>query len=127
MMNRKSIGHMIFFIVGVSSLSCFSLNCTTASQKTEKAKGSAESPQEVTEALQSVAGAISGQPMDEKKMRDLAVEMKTNPEAQSAVNAVTQSLTGQNIDVKYCPVDGKRFSGTLERCPEHDVLLKGLE
>ena len=29
----------------------------------------------------------------------------------------------QGSDVKYCPVDGKHFSGRLEMCPEHKVKL----
>ena len=124
---KLGINRIIFYFFWGILISFFSLNCTTVSPKNERAKGSTESAQEVTEALQSVAGAISGQEIDKKKLRDLAVDMKTNPETQSAVNVVTESLRGQNIEVKYCPVDGKRFSGTLERCPEHGVILKKVE
>ncbi len=81
---------------------------------------------EAIEALKSVTGAVSGQEIDDKKLKDIAVEMRKDPEARSAVESVTQSLRGEK-NIKYCPVDGKRFSGHLEICPEHKVRLEDLE
>ena len=63
----------------------------------------------------------------ETTLQNLAVQMQKNPEAQSAVESVSQTLKGQNVNIKYCPVDGKRFSAAMEQCPEHHVPLKLLE
>ncbi len=76
------------------------------------------------EALKSVVGQLSGQPVDDKKLRDLSRQIEKDPEAKSAVEAVQKGMAGQSTAVKYCPVDGKRFSSKLTECPEHQVPLK---
>ena len=48
-------------------------------------------------------------------------------EAASAIHSVADALRGQSGTVKYCPVDGKRYSAHLEMCPEHQVPLKEME
>ena len=42
----------------------------------------------------------------------------------SAVKAVNAAFNVEDTGVKYCPVDGKRYSSRLEYCPDHkDVKL----
>ena len=48
-------------------------------------------------------------------------------EASSAIKAVAEGMVVTQKNIKYCPVDGKRFSSQVESCPEHNVLLKSLE
>ena len=106
----------------------FLAGCATAASKKNAAEtGSAESAAEVSSALQAVVGAVSGQPVDEKALQDLARDMKKDPQTETAVQSVTEALTGANRVIKYCPVDGKRFGGKVETCPEHNVPLKKME
>ncbi len=48
-------------------------------------------------------------------------------EASSAIKAVAEGMIVTQKSIKYCPVDGKRFSRQIENCPEHNVPLKPLE
>lgn len=50
-----------------------------------------------------------------------------NDEAVSAIKAVADGMVVTQKNIKYCPVDGKRFSSQVENCPEHNVALKSLE
>src|SRR3989338_2214648 len=94
----------LFFIVG----------CQTAKQ----------SDKEATENLKAVAEAVTGQEIDEEKLRKVSKDIRENKETQEAISSVTAAVEGTPAQVKYCPLDGKRYSSKLERCPEHDILLK---
>ena len=48
-------------------------------------------------------------------------------DASSAIRAVAEGMVVTQKSIKYCPVDGKRFSSQVENCPEHNVPLKFLE
>ena len=50
-----------------------------------------------------------------------------NQETRSAVKAVTDAITQENVVVHYCPIDGKRFGPNFKVCPEHNVELKVVE
>lgn len=52
-------------------------------------------------------------------LKVLAAQIQRDPQARSAVTAVNSSFSIQDSGVKYCPVDGKRYSSRLEVCPEH--------
>ncbi|PIQ89862.1 MAG: hypothetical protein COV72_00775 [Candidatus Omnitrophica bacterium CG11_big_fil_rev_8_21_14_0_20_42_13] len=41
--------------------------------------------------------------------------------------AAAGALIGEQVDAKFCPVDGKRFPAGTLYCPEHGVELKDLE
>ena len=77
--------------------------------------------------LKSVAGSLSNKPLTEEEWKKLQDQVKNNPEAQTAVQSVTDSLQNKKVIIKYCPVDGKRFSSHLTICPEHHVLLEILK
>ena len=113
---------LIFAVLG---LCAFCAGCAS-SAKAVKNNGAETSAEELS-AGRSVVGAVAGQPVSEEELRRLAVEMKKDPQTQEAVRAITEGMTGANVNVKYCPVDGKRFSESLEKCPEHDTLLKRVD
>jgi hypothetical protein len=87
----------------------------------------AESREDIERSLQSVTGALSGQNVSQEELRTLSRDIQKDPSTRRAVEAVTGAVSGQSTAVKYCPVDGKRFSPTLKFCPEHDVELKNVE
>lgn len=86
-----------------------------------------ESRDDIEKSLQSVTGALSGQNVSEEDLRALSRDVQKDPSTRSAVEAVTGAVSGQSAAVRYCPVDGKRFSPTLKFCPEHGVELKDVE
>ena len=43
------------------------------------------------------------------------------------MSALGTAFNIQDSGVKYCPVDGKRYSSRLEMCPEHKVKLLPVE
>ena len=85
-----------------------------------------ERPQDVQSALTSVAGSLSGKEMSPQDVQKLEKQLTKDPEAQKAVGAITESMSSGEKNIKYCPVDGKRYSGKFLRCPEHNVELKNL-
>ena len=86
-----------------------------------------ESPKEIISAVSTVTEGITNKSLTEQDMKNLAVQVQKDPQAQSAVKAVNSSFNVQDHGVKYCPVDGKRFSSVLDICPEHKVKLKQVE
>jgi len=77
---------------------------------------------EMTSALGTVAQAVSGVPLDEKKMKALVRDIEKDPQAQSAVKTITDSMSSPRA-IKYCPVCGRRYAPTFTHCPEHNVPL----
>lgn len=86
-----------------------------------------ESREDVQEALSVVAGALSGKKLSEEELRDLVKQIRTDEDAQSAIQAITESVGGQAPVAKYCPVTGRRYAPHLEVCPEHNVELKTVD
>ncbi len=60
-------------------------------------------------------------------LNTLVRDLRKDKQAQSAVETLTNTLSGRPSDVKYCPVDGQRFSGKIQICPVHTVELKTVE
>jgi hypothetical protein len=85
-----------------------------------------EKDQDVPKALQTVGGALTGKELTPEELQELSRRIEKDPEAQSAVQTVTSALTERPKDIKYCPIDGKRFSARIDICPEHRVILKNL-
>ena len=85
-----------------------------------------ESPGEVVSAVEAVVGAMSGKDLDQRDLRQVAQQVKKDQQAQTAVEAIANSLSSRGI-VKYCPVDGKRYDPHFEKCPEHGVILQKIE
>ncbi|MEK7097357.1 MAG: hypothetical protein AAB906_00745 [Patescibacteria group bacterium] len=76
--------------------------------------------------MEHVLGAVSGKPLDQKGLENLSREIQKDPAAKSAVKTITDSMSGQDQAVKYCPIDGQRYSPKFESCPVHQVPLKTL-
>ena len=57
----------------------------------------------------------------------IARDVRKDPATKSAVEAITRAVSGGLSDVRYCPVDGQRFSGKIKICPVHHVELKSIE
>ena len=110
-------GLAVFFVILLLS------GCTTTSpvQSQEETKG------DVREAFSAVAGALSGKPLDEDDLKSLEKQIRTDEEAQTAIQAITGSVGGQAPIVKYCPVTGQRYAAHIEYCPEHNVKLEIVE
>ena len=81
---------------------------------------------EAESSLTSVAGALAGKKLSPEDVKKLEKQIATNKDAQSAVKSIGNSMQG-HAPVKYCPVDGQRYSARLTICPEHGVELKSLD
>jgi len=88
-----------------------------ADQKTEEGS---------LDALSSIAGAVSGKNITQNELKTLGRQLRKDPEAQSAVKAITDSLNGGKRIIKYCPVGGERYAPNMTVCPAHNVKLEML-
>lgn len=88
---------------------------------------SASSTHEVLSSTATVTEALTGQKFNDEQLKALGRRIQNDKEARSAAQAVTQSLGALQPGIKYCPVDGKRFSDTLTTCPDHKVPLRTLD
>jgi hypothetical protein len=93
--------------------------------QTTRAKDDAAT-REAMDAVGNVAGALTGKELSESEKRRMVNDLKNDKEAQSAMKAISGALEVKQAGIKYCPVDGKRFSETVDECPEHKVKLKEL-
>ncbi len=84
------------------------------------------SPHDIS-AITTMTTGLTGQSISEDDMRKVAKQMQTDPEAKSAIAAIGGSFTQQPDDVKYCPVDGTRYSGNLTKCPKCGAVLKPVQ
>lgn len=85
-----------------------------------------ESSQEVVSAVEAVVGAMSGQDLDSRNLRQVARQVQQDQKAKTAVEAIVNSMSS-GVSVKYCPVDGKRYDAHFEKCPEHGVTLQEIK
>lgn len=122
--NYSCFFYLIFFL----SLALMLTSCKTLDTKGKTAVDDqdAESTEEIESALGSVVSAISGKDIKKDELRDLGRSIQKDEEARSAAETLTDSLTSRGI-VKYCPIDGERYSSKLSVCPIHNVPLKVLE
>ncbi len=95
----------------------------------DQARGtpSAGSREEALAAASAVLGAMSGQEVTEKDLKDFAQQVQKDKEAQSAVESIANTFDPGRPKIKYCPVCGKRYRFSMEECPVHHVPLKVLE
>ena len=105
----------IFILYAISLTGC---RTTSGSINQPQAQNDAQ------QAIVSVAGVLSGKELNEKNVRNLNNRMKNDSETKSAVQTLTNTIGNKSIYVKYCPIDGKRYDGHLNFCPEHNVELK---
>jgi hypothetical protein len=97
------------------------ISCQTVAQKKET-----QQQKEAIESMRTIAGSLSGKQLSDEELRKVSSQIEKNPEAQSAVESITQSMGGAG-SIKYCPVDGKRFAPHIIQCPAHQVELKNVD
>ena len=88
--------------------------------------GSIPDRKETEAAIESIAEAISGKELTEEDAKKLKDQIRNDPEAQSAIQAITNSVSGQQR-FKYSPVTGKRYAPHMEIDPETGVKLEWVE
>ncbi len=108
------------YIIAVVCIGLFLTGCQTVST----VKSNREAREEAQEALSAVAGALSGRSLTDEELKGLEKQIREDEEAQTAIQAITESVGGQAPIVKYCPVTGKRYASHMEICPEHHVSLE---
>ncbi len=86
-----------------------------------------QSSTEAKEALTSIAGAMSGKQLSEKDIEALSKRVQNDPETKSAVETLTNSLSGKERKIYYCPIDGVRYSQAVAICPVHHIPLKAVD
>ncbi len=117
-----------FYFLSIFSFLLF-VGCASSGSTTAKGlrpQASGESQQDVVSAVEQVLGAVSGKPIDQKQLENLGKEIQKDPQTKSAVQAITNSVSGQGPAGKYCPIDGKRYSPKFSVCPVHHIPLKSL-
>ena len=97
-----------------------SSGCSTTKGRLEQAQ-----QHEAEESLRAVAESLSGKKLTQEDLKELDRRLKEDGEARSAVENISNAYHGEeNRSMKFCPVDGQRFSSRLQFCPEHHVELK---
>ena len=84
------------------------------------------SNKDVASAIGNVADALAGQPLTDEQKRKLTKDIQKDKDAQSALRSIAGAMDIKQVAVKYCPVDGQRFSAALQICPVHKVKLNEL-
>ncbi|MBF0522385.1 MAG: hypothetical protein HQL24_04925 [Candidatus Omnitrophica bacterium] len=105
---------LLFFIVCV-------FGCQTVRPVSSK-----ENPQDAKTALTTAAKALTGKDLTDKQLNNVVKDIENNPQTQTAVNSVAESLKG-NHRVKYSPSTGKRYAPNVEYDPETGVKLKWVD
>ena len=100
----------------------------TGCQTTRPQAGTqAAANQEALDAVGQVTGALTGKELTDAEKRKVLRDLQKDKEAQSAMKSISGALEVKQSGIKYCPVDGKRFSDQIDECPEHKVKLKELD
>lgn len=87
-----------------------------------------ESSADMKQAVKTIAESVSGQDLSDKDVNRLIKDLREDPEAQSAVTAIKESVSGEQAGrIKYSPATGKRYAPHLEYDPETGVKLEYVE
>ena len=98
--------------------------CQTASNK--KNVPFKESNKDVANAISNVADVLAGQPLTDEQKRKFTKDIQKDKDTQSALRSIAGAMDVKQAVVKYCPVDGQRYSADLQICPVHKIKLKEL-
>jgi len=74
-----------------------------------------------------MAEAFSENNLTQQDKDNLKKQIRSNPEVQSAVEAISSALDSSTQQMKYSPATGKRYSSHLSVDPETGVPLKWVE
>lgn len=81
---------------------------------------------ETLNAVGQVADALTGQPLTEAQKKKLTNDIQKDKQVRSALKSIADSMDLKKAVVKYCPVDGQRYSVDQNICPVHHVPLQNL-
>lgn len=98
----------------------------TGCQTVRKVERQREYLEETEVAVGAIAEAVTGQELSEEEKERLQQQIRNDPEARSAVQAIADSHT-KPLRMKYSPATGKRYAGHLEVDPETGVKLLWLD
>jgi len=107
------------FVITLILVTCF-CGCQTAPQKPKPSQA------ETVSALTTMTQGLTNQPITQAQLKNLAVQVAKDPQAQSAIRSINTALSPQHT-VKYCPEDGERFSAGQIYCPDHKVKLEWVD
>jgi len=110
--------HVVWLIVLIFILGC---------QTTGPMKSETETNEDVKEAVVSVAEAVSGKDLSEEDKKNLVEQIRSDAEAQSAIQSITDSISQTKQRVKYSPATGKRYAPHMTVDPETGTPLEWLE
>ena len=77
-------------------------------------------------ALTTMTKGLTNKPISEDQLKRLKIQAANDPQTQTALRSINSALSPRQT-VKYCPVDGERFSADMIDCPIHHVKLKWVE
>ncbi len=108
------------FVASLLAMTLGFMGCQTAAYNPKPTQA------DTISALTTMTQGLTNKPITETQLKNLAVQVAHDPQAQSALHSINTALSPQHT-VKYCPVDGERFSADMEYCPIHHVKLKWVE
>lgn len=112
----RELKNYFFFVI---ILVVFCSGC----QSVPPLKSQTENHEEMQDVIGSIAEAVSGRELSEEEKQNLQKQIRTDPETQSAIEEIKDSMSGRPVWVKYCPVTGRRYSFQMLVCPTHGVEL----
>lgn len=86
-----------------------------------------ETVHDAASALTAVTGSVSHKDLSEQDLYEAAKQMHDDPEAKSAVEAISSTFDHDQVQVKYSPATGKRYSADMEIDPETGVELLSVD
>ena len=96
----------------------------TSCQSTRTMGLAGQETKEMKSVIGSLAEAVGGKELNEQEINNLEQNIRKDPEAREAVQMISDSISGKNKQIKYCPITGKRYSPKLKECPVHHEELK---
>lgn len=81
---------------------------------------------EALSAVGHVADALAGQSLSDVQKKKLTSDIQKDKQVRSALKSIADSMDVKKAVVKYCPVDGQRYSVDQTVCPVHHVTLETL-
>lgn len=109
-----------FFLVIILGVFLSTAGCRTTQPVSNQER------EEDKAAIKSVLGTMAGQEVDDKDLKDLSHQVKTDEEAKSAVEAISGSMSPGSAAM-VCPNDGKRYSARLKTCPDGVTPLEPIQ
>ncbi len=102
---------------------CILSGCQTATLK----KSAGETTPDIISAVGSMTEGLTNQDISQEDLRRVAKQAQQDPSVQQAIESVNNAMQATQTGIKYCPLDGKRFSHRLSTCPHCGATLKDLE